>query len=134
LESRKLKSQTQGHAHGTGLEGRSLMKWRLAPALLHRETANNGLAKPGDSAKVNCMQTTIQLDQTVLDQATRLAQENGCDLSQFIEETLRDRITPKPTVARQSLLRLTTVGGQGLRPGVDLDNSAALLTLMEQGA
>jgi hypothetical protein len=80
------------------------------------------------------MQTTIQLDETVLDQATRLAQDKGCDLSQFIEETLRDRITPKPTVARQPSPRLTTVGGQGLCPGVDLDNSAALLTLMEQGA
>ena len=63
-----------------------------------------------------------------------LAQDKGCDWSQFIEETLRDRITPKPTVAGQPLPRLTTVGGQGLRPGVDLDNSAALLTLMEQGA
>jgi hypothetical protein len=30
-------------------------------------------------------------------------------------------------------LRLTTVGGEGVRPGVDLNNSAALLSLMEQG-
>jgi hypothetical protein len=80
------------------------------------------------------MQTTIQLDETVLEQATRLAQGKGCDLSQFIEETLRDRITPKPALAGQSFFRLTTVGGEGLRPGVDLDKSAALLTLMEQGA
>jgi hypothetical protein len=94
----------------------------------------NAVAKPGGSGKLNRMQTTIQLDETLLDQATRLAQDKGCDLSQFIEETLRDRITLKPTVAGQPLPRLTTVGGQGLRPGVDLDNSAALLTLMEQGA
>ena len=93
--------------------------------------AKNLLVRTGDSGKLNCMQTTIQLDETVLDQATRLAQDRGCNLSQFIEETLRDRITSQPTVARQPLLRLTTVGGQGLRPGVDLDNSAALLTLME---
>ena len=84
--------------------------------------------------KLFFMRTTIQLDETVLDQATRLAQDKGCDLSQFIEETLRDRIMAKAAVGRQPLLRLTTVGGQGLRPGVDLDNSAALLTLMEQGA
>ena len=102
--------------------------------MLRSDTPKNALAKPGGSGKPNCMQTTIRLDEVVIEQATKLAQEKGCDLSQFIEETLRDRITPKPTVAGQPLLRLTTVGGQGLRSGVDLDNSAALLTLMELGA
>jgi hypothetical protein len=80
------------------------------------------------------MQTTIQLDETLLDQATKLAREKGCDLSHLIEETLRDKIAPKPLVVRQPFLRLTTVGGQGVRPGVDLNNSTALLALMEQGA
>ncbi len=80
------------------------------------------------------MQTTIQLDDTLLDQATKLAQAKGCDLSHLIEETLRDKIAPKPPVARQPFFRLTTVGGQGIRPGVDLNNSAGLLALMEQGA
>jgi hypothetical protein len=80
------------------------------------------------------MQTTIQLDDALLDQATKLARDKGCDLSQFIEETLRDKITPQPTVARQPFFHLTTAGGQGVHPGVDLDNSAALLTLMDQGA
>jgi hypothetical protein len=80
------------------------------------------------------MQTTIQLDETLLDQATKLAKAKGCDLSHFIEETLRDKIAPKPVVARQPFFRLTTVGGQGVRPGVDLNNSTGLLALMEQGA
>ena len=80
------------------------------------------------------VQTTIQLDETLIEQATKLARDKGCDLSQFIEETLRDRIAPKPAPLRPPFFRLTTVGGQGLRPGVDLDNSAALLTLMEKGA
>jgi hypothetical protein len=80
------------------------------------------------------MQTTIQLDETLLDQATKLAREKGYDLSHLIEETLRDKIAPKPLVARQPFFRLTTVGGQGVRPGVDLNNSTALLALMEQGA
>ena len=80
------------------------------------------------------MQTTIQLDETLFAQATKLAQAKGCDLSHFIEETLRDKIAPKPLVARQPFSRLTTVSGQGVRPGVDLNNSTALLALMEQGA
>jgi hypothetical protein len=47
---------------------------------------------------------------------------------------LRDKIAPKPSVAPQPFRRLTTVGGEGVCPGVDLNNSAALLSLMEQGA
>ena len=80
------------------------------------------------------MQTTIQLDDTLLAQATELAHEKGCDLSHLIEETLRDKIASKPVVTQQPFLRLTTVRGEGLRPGIDLNNSAALYSVMEQGA
>ena len=80
------------------------------------------------------MQTTIQLDETLLAEVTKLAQAKGCDLSHFIEETLRDKIASKPPVARQPFFRLTTVGGQGVRHGVDLNNSTAMLALMEQDA
>ena len=83
---------------------------------------------------LSSVQTTIQLDETLLDQATKLAQSKDCDLSHFIEETLRDKIAPKPPVARQPFFRLTTAGGQGVRPGVDLNTSTALLALMEPGA
>jgi hypothetical protein len=79
------------------------------------------------------MRTTIQLDDDLLAQATKLASEKGCDLSHFIEETLRDKIAPAPPVALQSPVRLTTVGGHGVLPGVDLNSSAALLSLLEQG-
>ena len=80
------------------------------------------------------MQTMIQLDDALLAQATKLAHEKGYDLSHLIEETLRDKIAPAPLVAPKPFLRLTTVGGQGVRPGVDLNNSARLLAAMEQGA
>ncbi|MDB6108944.1 MAG: transcriptional regulator, CopG family [Pedosphaera sp.] len=80
------------------------------------------------------MQTTIQLDDALLAQATKLAHEKGYDLSHLIEETLRDKLAPAPTANPRPFLRLTTVGGEGVRPGVDLNNSAALLALMEQGA
>jgi len=80
------------------------------------------------------MQITIHLDETLLAQATKLAQAKGYDLSRFIEETLRDKIAPKPVVTRQPFFRLTTVGGQGVCPGVDLNNSTAMLARMEQGA
>jgi len=79
------------------------------------------------------MKTMIQLDDALLAQAAKLAREKGCDLSHLIEETLREKIAPQPPVAPQPFVRLTTVGGKGVRPGVDLNNSAALLALMEQG-
>jgi hypothetical protein len=77
--------------------------------------------------------TTIQIDDALLAQAAQLAREKGCDLSRFIGDTLPDRIAPPPMPC-QPLLRLTTAGGKGIRPGIDLDNSADLLALMEQGA
>jgi len=80
------------------------------------------------------MQTTIQLDDALLAQAAKLAREKGCDLSHLIEDMLRDKIALKPPVAPQPFLRLTTVGGEGVHPGVDLNNSADLLALMEHGA
>jgi len=80
------------------------------------------------------MQTTIQLDDALLAQATELAREQGYDLSHLIEETLRAKIAPKSSAIPQPLLILTTVGGEGIRSGVDLNNSAALLSLMEQVA
>ena len=80
------------------------------------------------------MLTTIQLDDALLAQATNLAREQGCDLSHLIEETLRDKIAPAPPGAPPPRFRLITVGGDGVRPGVDLNNSAGLLSLMEQGA
>ena len=80
------------------------------------------------------MLTTIQLDDALLAQATKLAREQGRDLSHLIEETLRDKIAATPPVAPPPPFRLTTVGGDGVRPGTDLNNSAALLSLMEQGA
>jgi hypothetical protein len=79
------------------------------------------------------MQTLIQLDDALLAQANKLAREKGYDLSHLIEETLRDKIAPTPPVSRLPFHRLTTVGGEGVRSGVDLNNSAALLSLMEQG-
>ena len=79
------------------------------------------------------MQTTIQIDDALLAQATQLARENGCDLSHFIEETLRAKIgaaASRPVVAQQEFC-LVTAGGGGVFPGVDLNNSAALLSRME---
>jgi hypothetical protein len=51
----------------------------------------------------------------------------------FYGEQLDGALPPGPSVAPQPFLRLTTVGGEGVRPEVDLNNSAALLAFLEQG-
>jgi len=81
------------------------------------------------------MQTTIKLDDALLAQVEKLADEKGCDLSHLIEETLREKIAHSPQnphIFPQPFDHLTTVGGQGLRPGVNIDDSAALFDLMER--
>ena len=63
------------------------------------------------------MQTTIQLDDTLLAQATKVAQAKGLDLSHFIEEMLRDRIAPISRLSPGShLSRLTIRGRTGPLP------------------
>ena len=77
------------------------------------------------------MRTTIHLPDDLLAQAKRAALESGTTLTAVIEEALRERLARRgnPVTAP---VELTTFGGLGLQPGVDLDDSAALLELMER--
>ncbi|MCO4099295.1 MAG: ribbon-helix-helix domain-containing protein [Gemmatimonas sp.] len=78
------------------------------------------------------MRTTIRLEDHLLREAKAHAARAGCSLNEFIEEAVRvallsggtDQPTPPPPLP---LYR----GGRGLRAGVDLDNNAALLELMD---
>ena len=83
------------------------------------------------------MRTVIQLDNALAAQAAKLASETGCDLPHFIEEAVREKVAQAPGsqhAVQQPFVRLTTVGGQGLLPGVNLDDSAALFDLMDRPA
>ena len=77
------------------------------------------------------MRTTIHLPDDLLAQAKRAALESGTTLTAVIEEALRERLARRGNPVT-SPVELTTFGGSGLRPGVDLDDSAALLELMER--
>ena len=78
------------------------------------------------------MRTTIHLPDALLDQARRRALETGTTLTGVIEDALRESLASKRTRKKASPVRLTTFGGKGLRPGVDLDDTAALLDVMEE--
>ncbi len=77
------------------------------------------------------MRTTIQIDEALLKEAKHLAVRTGRTLTAVIEDALRETLARQREAGPRQPVRLVTVGGHGLRPGVDLDDSAGLLDVME---
>lgn len=78
------------------------------------------------------MRTTIQLDDALLTEIKKLAAESGRTFTAVVEDALREVLARRKHGRPASKARFTTFGGKGLHPGVDLDNSAALLDLMDR--
>lgn len=78
------------------------------------------------------MRVTIRLDDELGEEAREMARGTGRSLSAVIEEALRQHLAQQQAPGKGERARLETVKGQGLLPGVDLDESAALLELMER--
>ena len=76
------------------------------------------------------MRTTIRLDERLLREAKKVAAQNGRTLTSVIEEALRENLA-RQKKGPGARARLPRHRGR-LQPGVDLDDSAALLDLMEQ--
>jgi hypothetical protein len=78
------------------------------------------------------MRTTIRLDDHLLAQAKQLAAKTGRTLTAVIEDALRAALSQTQRARRgQPRLELPTFGEGGVRPGIDLDDSAALLQVMD---
>jgi ribonuclease PH len=78
------------------------------------------------------MRTTIRLDDALLDRAKREAERRGETLTRLIERGLR-LVLASPEKRRGRLhveIPVCREGG-GTLPGVDLDDSAALLDILE---
>ncbi|HMD97073.1 MAG TPA: type II toxin-antitoxin system VapB family antitoxin [Terriglobia bacterium] len=78
------------------------------------------------------MRTTIRLDDELLLEAKRAAANTGRTLTAVIEDSLRETLARRRQPGRRRRVRLPTFKGTGLRPGIDLDDSAALLDRMEE--
>lgn len=76
--------------------------------------------------------TTIRLPDDLLREAKKRAAERGTSLTRLVEEALRATLsrTRQGEESREPV-SITTVDGSGVQPGVDLDDTAALLDLME---
>jgi hypothetical protein len=77
------------------------------------------------------MRTTVRLDEHLLAQAKRRAAETGKTLTAVLEDALRESLARRNAHAKAKPVRLKTVKGSGVRAGVDLDDSASLLDLMQ---
>lgn len=77
--------------------------------------------------------TTIRLEEDLLRAAKTTAAESGQTLTALIADCVRERVARRQRTKRRRPVKLITFKGSGVRPGVDLDNSAALLDLMEEG-
>lgn len=80
-----------------------------------------------------CMRTTLRLDDRLLREAKRIAADSGKTLTAVIEDLLSEALARRRGRRRGPAVRLPTYQGRGLRPGVDLDDTAGLLELMEGG-
>ncbi|WP_020396251.1 hypothetical protein [Thiolinea disciformis] len=78
------------------------------------------------------MRTTIQLDDQLHDLARRYALTQNMTFTALLEQALREKLLTRRVKSSQRLpIKLKTVKGNGLRQGIDLDNNAALLDLMD---
>jgi hypothetical protein len=79
------------------------------------------------------MRTTVRLDEHLLQQVKREAHKRGETLTSLIEQGLRlvlARSRQHPVARARVILPVSKARG-GVLPGVDLNNSAALLDRME---
>ncbi|MBI4202296.1 MAG: DUF2191 domain-containing protein, partial [Chloroflexi bacterium] len=69
-------------------------------------------------------------DDELLKEAKGVAEATGRTLAEVVEDALRESLARRRVRTGPTVITLPTFKGSGLCPGVDLDNSAALLDLM----
>ena len=78
------------------------------------------------------MLKTLDLDDKLLYEAEAFAARQGTNLNRLIENLIRERLQRYQRGQKErKKIELPVFHGDGLQPGVDLNNSRALLDLME---
>ena len=77
------------------------------------------------------MRTTIQLDEHLHKQAKEYALSRGQTFAALVEDALREKLAARAEAGDKKTVRLKTVTGYGIQPGVDIDDNASLLDLMD---
>jgi hypothetical protein len=79
------------------------------------------------------MRTTVRIDDALLSEAKQLAARTGRTLTSLIEDALRQSLATARRPGSRGGRNLLTFGEGGVQAGVDLDDTAALLNLMDAG-
>jgi hypothetical protein len=80
------------------------------------------------------MRTTVRLEDGLLEQAKREARRRGQTLTSLIDQGLRLALAQPVHRSRRKRFVLPVSKMDGwVRPGIDINNSAALLDIMEAG-
>lgn len=77
------------------------------------------------------MRTTIKIEDGLLAEAKAQAANSGRTLAAVVEDALRSSLARRSPPQPRSAASLPTFAGGPTRSGVDLDDGAALLDLME---
>jgi hypothetical protein len=78
------------------------------------------------------MRTTVRLEEALINQAKREAERRGETLTALIEQGLRLVLAQSRTRHHHERVKLpVSEAGGGVLPGIDLNDSAALLDIME---
>ena len=79
------------------------------------------------------MRTTISINDNLLKEAKKLSLARNCSLGDVVDEALRLSLSAqkKANSINDSARPLITFNGSGILPGVELNNSASLLEVMD---
>lgn len=78
------------------------------------------------------MRTTVRLDERLLREAKAVAAQERRTLTAVIDDALRQFLARRSAPrGKRPPVKLITFRGDGLQPGVDIDDTAALIDLME---
>lgn len=77
------------------------------------------------------MRTTINLPDDLIARAKRAALDADTTLTEIIADALREALAKRKKRVLRKDFRLITYGRGGVGPGVDLDDTSALLDLMD---
>ena len=78
-----------------------------------------------------CMRTTLDLDDELLKQVRQMAARTNRTMTAIVEDALRTALTRRPATKRRKVNLPVSKERGGLRPGVDLTNTAALLDILD---
>ena len=78
------------------------------------------------------MRTTVRLDDDLLREAKRHAAEKGMTLTALLDQALREILAGRARAPEPDRIELPSFKGQGLQPGVNLDDAVSLRDIMDE--